>query len=215
MSVVRTGSTVAIDTTTASSSQSITVPSDAEIAVVFGGGYFGNVSIGNPVFTLGGSNCTRAVGGTPGGDFDAAVIEYKVSPATGTQTLAWTFPTIASGSVRIFVVFYKSINISSPIGSTGRVDHNSITITTETVTGLTAPTGSMTFGGSASDRLPVMSGNGQTQIAQSADSPVRATIGEKAESTSLEATNQQFSMLLAVVIHQSLDSKRLTLLGVG
>ena len=194
------GANVVIETSANASSQSITVPAGATLAVITAGAYCGAATYGSPTFTLAGSACTRVEGGTPGGDFDAAILEYAVSPAAGSATLAWSVPTLSVSTLKILVAFYSGSDTATPIGTHGRVDHNSGTTGAETVSGLTAPAGSLTVGIAVSDLMPDMTGGSQTVVASSADTAVRAALAHKAESTSLTAANLTFGMLLAMVI---------------
>jgi hypothetical protein len=89
--VSRTGSLTEIDDRNDSSSQSVSVPSDATLAVVAVSGFQSTVNkFSGGTVTLGGSTMTAVSSGQDGttSRFMGAMF-YLVNPPTGTQTLAW------------------------------------------------------------------------------------------------------------------------------
>lgn len=120
--VSRTGSVAAISSSANASSQSITVPADAELAVVSlsgwdstGSSYFsgGAVTLGGDSMTLG-----KADGGS---DANNAAIFYLSNPSTGSQTLAWDWAgsSGADEGVSIIYTFYSNVDTADPIRDSG------------------------------------------------------------------------------------------------
>jgi hypothetical protein len=199
--VQRVGTAVTIDVS-GNSSQSITIPSDAEIVLAYGAGYWTNPSgLPNPAFTLSGTAMTRIVAvAADVPDNDETWVEYRVNPATGSQTLAWDF-TNANAYGAIVVVFYKGINTSSPIRSSqGQNSAGTGSGETISITGLTYQSGDMIVGGATSDAVAAtMTSNGQTAIA-SAGQTVYVAVGEKANTGDFTATSAIYGSLVAVVL---------------
>lgn len=136
MSVTRTGSVGSIQSALNSSSQAITVPSDAEIIVVSAGGY-------EPVasYFSGGAVTLNSVPLTVGraDDTDTAKVMsamfYLVNPATGSQTLAWDWvgTTTPDVGVQIYYSFYKGVNKASPIRDSQGIQQTGSTSVSRTV----------------------------------------------------------------------------------
>lgn len=123
MAVTRTGSVIEIDSSANSGSQSITVPTDAEIMVVAVAGYLSsggsNYFSGTPP-TIGGSAMTLGRDDDGDGTYLIQCIFYKTSPATGSQTFAWDWATAAAATLgtQMHIAFYKGSN-TSPLGAAG------------------------------------------------------------------------------------------------
>lgn len=136
-SVSRTGSVTDIHNNVNSGSQSITVPSDATLAIVTANGFYNQANyFSSGSVTLGGD--TMSVGRSDDSDitYEFSAIFYLINPSTGSQTLAWDWAgsNAPSSGVHIHYAFYKDIDTSSLIRDTGGQ---------QTATG-TATTGSMT-----------------------------------------------------------------------
>ena len=208
MAIVRTGTAITINTATAESSQSITVPSDAQIAVAFLGAYsnLGGVTIPNPCLTLAGTGLTRLVATGVLGAYSQASLEYVVTPPTGSQTLAWNFTSWLLGSgdggCHIVIAFYKGINTSSPIvDSDGGQNLGSIT-------GLTYTTGDMMVGGVTSDGTGIdVTASSQTQIHESAVDAISSVfvlaVAEKLSTGTFDYTGESAPGAVACILAQS------------
>ncbi len=161
MAVTRTGSVIQIQNSSQSGSQSVTVPSDAQACVVIVT-FYGNFNwIANNPVTLAGSNLTTVQKTDEQIDNGHVWIGYKVSPATGSQTLAWNWGATPQEGANICVVFYTGVDTSNPIVSSGQ----QLSANTD-LTGLTASAGDMMVGGVYSyDSSPTVTDNSQTQLA--------------------------------------------------
>src|ERR1041384_6405688 len=101
-------------------SASVTVPSDAQLMVcsVTGfsntSGYFSGGSL-----TIAGAAMTVVTGGDAKTGLWESALWYKVSPATGSQTLAWDWvgTADADASSSIACAWYKSLDTASPVRS--------------------------------------------------------------------------------------------------
>lgn len=138
MAVTRTGSVIEVDSSANSGSQSITVPSDAEIMVVSAGGY----ASGTPNFmggfppTIGGAGMTLGRDDDNNGSLLLQCIFYKVSPATGSQTFAWDWSGTSAPNlgIQMNIAFYKGIDTASPIGATAGAQDGDNSATTGSMT---------------------------------------------------------------------------------
>lgn len=118
MAITRIGSLTQINSSTNASSQSVSVPTDAELMVVVVSGYesvanfftSGSLTIGGDAFTA------VSAGSNSDTSFFMGAMFYKVLPATGTQTLAWDWAgsSISNGAI-IRYAFYRGIDTSSPV----------------------------------------------------------------------------------------------------
>lgn len=206
MAVERTGTAVSINTASATGSQSITVPGDATLAIIFFGGAKlapdTGFDSGGATFSVGGGSASW-VGRSANTSEYADVCAYSLaSPATGTQTFSWTVDSAISYGYLIVIVFYRNTHPSVPVGSVAGAcaDTGSIAIS-----GLTVATGDMTVGACcAFYAAPVMTGNSQTSIVASALDALQGaeymTCAEKAESDTLSATYSSWAGMVAVVV---------------
>ena len=160
--VTRTGTVTTITSTLQSSSQSVTVPADATLAVVMASLWRNatNWIAANPV-TLGGVNLTTLQRTDEQTGNEHAWLGYLVNPATGSQTLAWNWGAAPTEGVNIAVVFYKGVVTSNPVVSSGEQ------LTTDTdLTGLIAGPDDMMVGVAATyTSAPTVTDSGQTQLA--------------------------------------------------
>ena len=122
--VSRTGSVTNIQNSADNGSQSVTVPSDATLAVLTIEGYNSSRTkiSGFTSLTLGGNTMTLRVSQVDGGtDGDQCGIFTLTNPPTGSQTLSWNWggSTSWADGGQINVAYYKGVNTSNPIGSTG------------------------------------------------------------------------------------------------
>jgi hypothetical protein len=104
-------------------SGTITVPSDAEIIIVGIVGY--NSAAGNIATSgsIGGAALTKIAGDGSTSYFQGSLF-YKVSPATGSQTLALTCTSSGDGA-KIVYGFYKGIDTASAVRDTDGVQAGS------------------------------------------------------------------------------------------
>lgn len=122
MAITRIGSlvesTVAGRATNTGSDTAVSVPADAEIMVIcfhgyeslYGAGFFSSGTV-----TIGGQACTAA---TTAGDANTSyfmgAMFYRLSPSTGTQTLAWDWLGVSgpTNAARIVYGFYKGLDLA-------------------------------------------------------------------------------------------------------
>lgn len=204
MAVERTGTAVNINTSSDSGSQSITVPSDATLAVVFFGGYIaaGTHLASDVTLTLGGTTMTN-VGHNPGttSGVDGIWIRHLVNPATGSQTFGWSTGRTFQYGILITIVFYRGVDTATPIKSSSLID--TINTPTASITGLTYATGDMMVGGVQSDTVPTVTGDGQTSInvsSQGAKGGGYLGVAEEASTGAFYCSGLEYSGLGAVVI---------------
>jgi hypothetical protein len=138
-----------------SASVAVVVPSDANIAIIYGKHYA--LSTGAP--TIGASSATLVVRSGDTGDRPIVDIWYIVNPTIGSQTLTYGAAQGFSDTYYMGAVFFKGVDTANPIAS-----YNSSSDNTD-ITGLTAPAGSMMFGCSGgSYSTPTVTDNSQTQL---------------------------------------------------
>lgn len=115
MAVTITGSPIEIQTAANASSQSVTVPADADLVVIGVSGYESGSPFTNGSLTLNSVALTKNIADDDsafqGGQF------YLVNPATGSQTLAWDWGGTAAlfGGVILVLRFYKGVDTADPI----------------------------------------------------------------------------------------------------
>lgn len=217
MAVERTGTAVNISTSSNSSSQSITVPSDATLAVVFAAGLSDTTAdfdSGGISITLGGSAVTYVARSPTTVSCDVSA-SYLINPATGSQTLAWTFPSTVTYGNLITVVFYKGTDTTSPIRSNANAEQ--VTGSPITISSLTVESNDMTVGGvSAHNSTVAVNGNSQTSIAINGPEPKQGSVylgvAEKAASSSWAAswTGDAYAGAVAIVIKPTAETGTLT-----
>ena len=206
MAIVRTGTAVTINTATVNGSQSITVPSDAEIAVAFLGAYSDSPTIPNPTLTLAGSGFTRQITSGVSNQYNQVSVETYLTPPTGSQTLAWNFTTWLAGSYdggcHIIIAFYKGINTTTPIKSSAGQQN------TGSLTGLAYAAGDMMVGGVGSDGTGIdVTASSQTQIHESAVDALSSifvlAVAEKLSTDTFDYTGEAYPGAVAIVLAQS------------
>ena len=199
MAVTRTGTAVTIANTNQSFSQAITVPADAQIAVVVAAiwRYQTNWIAANPV-SLGGSTLTTVRKTDTTSDNNQLWLGYLALPATGSQTLSVNWGAVPTGGANIAVVFYKGIDTSDPI----RASAVQTTSWTNLTTGLTASAGDMMFGGVASDSAVTVTANGQTQVANNLGASIYLGTAQKDGGTSFQFTGGDYTTVAALVLRQ-------------
>jgi hypothetical protein len=138
--VTRTGSLINIDSND-DGSQSITVPSDAEMIVFTAALYDGAGDAGLASVSIGGNALTIERDESGSMNSQITAIAYRVNPPTGSQTLAWTWdaPPLNEGAV-ILIGFYKGVDTADPIRDSGGQQVTSNSMTTGS---MTAQTGDM------------------------------------------------------------------------
>jgi hypothetical protein len=139
--VTRTGSVGEITSTANSGSQSITIPADATLVVVAVSGYSGTTTNFFSGGTLTLNGVTRSVGRTDDAysSYGMTAIFYWVNPATGSRTLAWNWAGsgVATTGVHIFYAFYKGVDTTNPIKSSGGGHNHTTTVNTGAMTAAT------------------------------------------------------------------------------
>ena len=132
MPIIQTGSTLNLTTNnnSAASNETITVPADAEIILVGFSGYADPAQAswftgGDATVTIGGSALTAITGGDTSTSFWQAGMWYRVSPATGSQSLAWNLNGASgiSGGLRVIIsiTFWKGIELAGAVRDTDGV----------------------------------------------------------------------------------------------
>lgn len=124
MAVEITGTVYEI-TISGSSSQSVSVPSDAEIALALVGGYGqadwvdgGAAQDANVTgWTLAGTNLKLGHSTDDSSTYNSSCLMYLKNPTTGTQTFAWSVGTYSYGT--IYVVFLKNVATTSYVKARG------------------------------------------------------------------------------------------------
>lgn len=142
VAVTRIGGIARLTNTSNSGSAPITVPPDAEIIVVGVSGYqdsAGFFSTGN--VTLNGVAMKVVPADADTSAFMGSLF-YLVSPATGTQTLAWDWAgtTAPNDGVLFAYGFYKGINKTSPIRASSGIQQQG---NPHAITALTAQSGDL------------------------------------------------------------------------
>ena len=212
MAVVQTGTPVNINASSDSSSQSITVPSDAELMVVFYAGYesAGSYTSSEVALTIGGASLTHIIANGAGSGTNGCFVQYRVSPATGSQTFAWTISSGYSYGHAFVIAFYKGVDITSPI-----LDSDSTYTdvgTSATTPTMTVNTGDMMVGGLALDNSPTVTGSSQTQVGSiglgTKGGTVHLGVAERASASSFTASfaATSFAGLVAIVIAQASET---------
>ena len=164
MAIERTGTYIQIDSWNETGSQSITVPNDAELMLVFIGGYSvagvnwmeaGEYSLNSVSLSLIAHTSDQT-------DNEQVAAWRLVNPATGSQTFAWDHNTGASlGDGATFIIlFYKGVDTTSPIRDSGTAG------AAGDVTGVVFESGDMIVGAVASyqDAITSADDDGQTEI---------------------------------------------------
>lgn len=199
MAVERTGSAYTDAADNESYSESVTVPADADIAMLALSVYYPNQGLSPADFTLGGNSFIDETAGEAGNGVFTQ-IGYLVNPPTGAQTLAATVPDYGKG-ITIHVVFYKGVNTGAPI-----TDSDNEVVNQTDVTGLTTGVNDMTFGAAADyGQYPTVTDNSQTQVTsiqgEGGNNQNRARTAEKANSTSFQyTTGGSYATCAAAVI---------------
>jgi hypothetical protein len=132
-----------------------------------------------------------------------ASLEYRVSPPTGSQTLAWNFTSWLAegdaGGCLITIVFYKGIDTVNPF-----VDWDAAQ-NAGSLTGMTFDSGDMMVGGVASDGTGVdASASSQTLIHKSAVDAISSVfvlaVAEKLSTGTFDYTSESFPGAVACIL---------------
>jgi hypothetical protein len=119
--VTRTGSVTNIQNNANSGSQSVTVPADADCAVVAIEGYSSTLNqLATATVTLGGQPMTLKRSDQFGNGNQSAIFTL-VAPPTGVQTLAWDTcgTALFADGGQLDVAFYKGVDQSNPVSDAG------------------------------------------------------------------------------------------------
>ena len=198
MAVTKTGSTITIQSGD-DGSQSVTVPTDADICVVMCSLYAGtpNWIVANPV-TLAGTNLTTAEKTDNQTSNGHVWIGYIVSPSTGSQTLAWNFTvgTVNEG-INFVVTFWTGVDTASPI-----VDSGKQTTSGADLTGLSADSGDMMVGCAYSynSTHTSVTDNSQTELTRSTYNSAGLGAAYKDGGTGFYFTGGSYTTCAAIVI---------------
>jgi hypothetical protein len=130
----------------ASGSGSVTVPADANMAICLVSQFSATAGrLSSGTVTLGGQAMTAITGGASNTAAYMGAVYYRMSPLTGTQTLAWTWSGVLDDTGGFWCVYYKGVNTSTPLRSSNCAQstanpHRSATLTVvsgDTAVGLT------------------------------------------------------------------------------
>lgn len=123
MTAVAFISDTVVTTSADSGSTSITVPSDADFAVIGVGAWTGGARVLMPMTTLSiGGVASVSVQSNNDSATDKIDLRRCTAPPTGSQTLAWDFGgtgTITEGAL-IFIAFFKNVDQTSPVIGSGK-----------------------------------------------------------------------------------------------
>lgn len=165
-------------------SQSVSVPTDATIAVFCTGEYSAQSS-----HTLNGSSFTTAIMDGDASDMPQR-ITYLINPSTGSRTFSFNPPdSFAYGN---WLIFLKGVDTANPVVSTASEEP-----ATSPVSGLTAGAGDMMIGrlfGNYNSALSVAV-SGQTQIDAEAE---RSAVAYKSAATDFQWTITGGSPIIGV-----------------
>src|SRR5574343_143254 len=180
-------------------SSNVTVPSDATFVALLMVGFDSSTNWVNPsTFTLGGSAFTNVVD-TDGQTSNGQVwIGYLFNQSTGTQTFAGSISSYSPDEGMTYcLAYFKGVNTSSPI-----LDSESQTTSGTTVSSLTTGTGSMTAGCVYAYSSTILSANtnSQTLIANGIYNTASYSVAYKAESSTWQYTNPNYSTCAAISI---------------
>lgn len=117
---IRLGLPFEFQSNTTSSSQTITVPSDATFLIV--GVVAKDSSVGTilSTLTIGGTSILPAVTYQNNNvNYGITALYKMVNPPTGSQTLAWTWNSALTGGALYYVSYYKGVNLTTPIRGFG------------------------------------------------------------------------------------------------
>jgi hypothetical protein len=203
MAISRTGTFTEVDSSVQSSSISITIPADAEILVVLVEGYaLSSAIFGANSMTINGLAMTRAIFYDADSNVHGTAIYYRVSPPTGSQTLAWSWSNALTLGAIMACVCYKGIDTASPIVD-AKANHVNASNTTISVTALTHGANDLTVGvaGCDSSGTPDVDTGGQTKILESATfNGAKVAVAEIVNSGTFTALTCDFPSACAVVL---------------
>lgn len=210
MTVERTGTAVNINTSSNTGSQSITVPSDATLAVMFFGGASGDdtgFDSGNSTFSIGGFPATWRARSASSFDVGDCCVSTLSNPATGSQTFAWTCGASITYGNMLTIVFYKGVDTSSPVRSSGGNQATTLN-TTLSVADLTYVSGDMMVGGVTGGNSGItLVGNSQSQIALTGpgakNSFAYLGVADRASIGTFTVSNVDYPGIVALVLRQT------------
>lgn len=194
----RTGSVYTFTSSAQVDSETVTVPADADICVV-AATLFKNTSNWLPAnpFTLGGANLTTEQKTDEQTDNSHVWLGYKVSPATGSQTLAWDWGQSPGQGALITVAFYRGVDTITPI-----VDSDQQLTAGTDLTGLTASGDDMMVGAIASyGALSSVTDNSQTELYLSLFNQTGGGFAEKLGGTGFYFTGGGYTTCAALVLN--------------
>lgn len=135
MAIEVTGTPIEIQSSTNASSQSVTVPADADFVVVGVAAYESGVQVfTNGSLSLNGVALDKNIADASDDHFKGGQF-YLENPATGSQTLAWDWSGTAAVTMGVIMVvrFYKGVDTADPIRDSYVVQMND-PMTTDTLT---------------------------------------------------------------------------------
>lgn len=160
MAVSYEGVSSILEVSSANSSQSITVPADAEFALICLGGYTWANNGSGTSFTLAGQGATFVEdGGTFEGEDEQTLVFRVDGFSTGSQTLAWNIDGSVFDGYHLFVLFFSGVDETTPIADTGTSTSTSISIA---LSGASGDMGALVISDYANN--PSSAGSGQTVV---------------------------------------------------
>lgn len=175
--VERTGSVTAYETTANNDTRSVTVPSDATIAIVGVSNWVASDTyISGGDVTINSDSMTVAEANTAD---QQSTIFYLQNPDTGTQTLEWDWEGSAAvdQGATIVIAFYKGVDANYPIKDSGGESTNGAS--SGTTGSLSADTGDMVVAMAGGEGT----GASWTNATEQHDSLYNTNVGSYAEAT--------------------------------
>jgi hypothetical protein len=197
MPVVRTGTPVLIQNSSQSGSQSITIPSDCQTIVVAISAYKNSTNwIATNPCTIDGSNVTTVRKTDSTSAINQNWLGYILNATTGSKTFAWDMGTTFTFGLNISIIFYKNVDLDSPL-----VSSNLTTTDGADVTGLTAGATDMMVGIVSSEGgNATVTDNSQTEISVTSYNSEYHGVAEKLNGDGFYFTGSTFTSASALVL---------------
>lgn len=205
MAVTQTGSTQFFGLSGANpAAQSISVPSDAQLAVFWWSGWDPTNVARSGNITLGGVNLTIQFELAGNGTVNMIGVATLVNPPTGTQNLDWAFTADCDEGPIVAIEFYKGVDTATPVRDADGTAETAATATNTLTTQATDYVRLFTdsFGTGVANAAP--GGSGQTQLATTDFNSESAAVGVEdttgASSTTVTASGDFVSLASIAII---------------
>lgn len=198
--VTQTGSAVVVESTGYNSSQGISVPSDAELAILCITGWTdGGVTFGDTPASLNSVDFTKVQSTDDQSANGQVWIGYLLNPTTGTPTFAWdlNIGRDPDEGVTYVLTFWKGVNTGAPIA-----DSDKETASDTDITGLSAGSGDMMVGVVYDYGVsPTVTDNSQTEQRSSVYNSAGIGVGSKLGATGFYYTSGAgYQTCVAIII---------------